>query len=59
MLGRWFGIANIADYVMGAALVILLVFVPVRLAITVLRSAWPGTRPDLLAWIDEPLSRVS
>jgi hypothetical protein len=49
------GSANFADYAMMGALWVLLIFLPLRLAVAILRSLRPGCRPSFLAWIDRPL----
>jgi lipoprotein signal peptidase len=52
LLGRFFGIANLADYVMTLGLLLVVAFVPLRLAVACLRSL------DSLAlqWVDVPLA---
>ena len=57
LFGRWFGIANIADYIMSAAYVLLLAFVPIRIVVAVLISATANGHSRVLAWVDAPLAR--
>jgi lipoprotein signal peptidase len=57
LLGRFFGVANVADYTMMVALVLVLTLIPIRIGVAILRRAL-AARLRWLDWVDAPLVLV-